>query len=304
MKKFVLTVVVVFGIMVVSNAQEKSKEVSNADLKSKEGVLILPEAGDYAIGIDATPFLNYFGCFLSNAGGTAPTWNFINTTKTIRGKYYTDATTAYRGEIRLGVLGSTTQKNEVGDRTVTTAPTYPTVPTLKENKWKRGTTNIGIGAGIEKHRGKGRLSGYYGAGLGINFSSSKDKFTYGNALSPSGTVVNVDAIDDAFSGASNITTDTYGNAARITERKNGTDITLNLGVFVGAEYFILPKVSIGGEFGWGLGFGKTGKTETTTESIGGATPTVGTQVIDGNKAGSMGFDNGNFGGSLFMMLHF
>lgn len=294
MKKFVLTFAIVFGIIVVSNAQ---------DLKSKEGVPILPEAGDYAIGIDATPFLNYFGCFLSNAGGVSPTWDFTDlTTQTIKGKYYTDATTAYRAEIRLG-FGSVTQKNMVADRSLTTPPTYPTLAPEKENKWKQGTTDIGLGVGLEKHRGKGRLSGYYGAGLGIFFNSSKDKFTYGNTLTPSGTVVNVDP-DDAFTGAFNTTTDTYGNAARITERKNGADITFNLGAFVGAEYFFLPKVSVGGEFGWGLGFVKAGKTETTTESIGGTTPAVGTQVIEGNKAGGFGFDTGNFGGTLYMMLHF
>jgi len=295
MKKFALTIAVVFGIIVVSNAQE---------LKSKAGVPILPEAGDYAIGIDATPFLNYAGCFLSNAGGVAPTWDFTNAFQTIKGKYYVDATTAYRGEIRIG-MGSKTHKNMVVDRTATVAPVFPALPTLKENKWKEGVTNIGIGAGLEKHRGKGRLSGYYGAGIGIYFASSKDKFTYGNTLSPAGVPpVVVDATDDAFTGALNITTDTYGSAARITERKNGANITLNLGAFVGAEYFLAPKVSLGGEFGWGLGFGKTGKTKTTTESIGGTTPAVGTQIIEGDKAGGLGFDTDNFGGTLYIMLHF
>lgn len=294
MKKFALTLLVACTVFTVSNAQ---------DLKSKEGVPVLPEAGDYAIGIDATPFLNYFGGFLSNGGAVAPTWNFTDAAQTIKGKYYVDAETAYRGEIRLG-FGSNTQKNMSVDRTLTTAPVYPALPTLKENKWKQGNTNIGLAVGLEKHRGKGRLSGYYGAGLGIYFNSTKDKFTYGNALSPAGTVVNVDGTDDAFAGSGNITNDTYGNTARITERKNGTDITLNLGAFVGAEYFFLPKISVGGEFGWGLGFVKNGKTETTTESIGGTTPTVGTQIIEGDKAGAFGFDTGNFGGKVYMMLHF
>lgn len=293
MKKFALIIAVVFGTIVVSNAQDV--------LKSKQGVPILPEAGDYAIGIDATPFLNYFGCFLSNAGGVAPTWDFTNGFNTIKGKYYTDAETAYRAEIRLG-FGSNSQKNMVSDRAATAAPTFPALGPEKENKWKQGATNIGIGVGLEKHRGKGRVSGYYGAGLGIFFSSSSDKFTYGNTLAPSGTpAVLVDG-DDAFTGASNITTDTYGNAARITERKNGADITLNLGAFVGAEYFILPKVSFGGEFGWGLGFVKNGKTKTTTESINGTT--LGTQTVEGNKSGGLGFDTDNFGGKLYLMFHF
>ena len=49
--------------------------------------------------------------------------------------------------------------------------------------------------------------------------------------------------------------------------------------------------------------GTNGKTTTTTESIGGTTPTVGQQIIEGNKSGLFGFDN-NFSGTLYFMLHF
>jgi hypothetical protein len=296
MKKFVLTIAVVFGVIVISNAQ---------DLKSKKGVPILPEAGDYAIGIDAAPFLTYFGGFLSNAGATAPTWNYFNgTQKTIMGKYYTDATTAYRAEIRLGVLGSTTKRNMVTDRANSTTPTYPNMNAKKENTWKNSNTNIGLGVGMEKHRGKGLLQGYYGAGLGIYYSNSKDKFEYGNALAPTGTpAVFVSTTEDAFTGASNITTDTYSGNARITERKNGSALTIDLGAFVGAEYFILPKISLGGEFGWGLGLTKNGKTSTTYESTGGAPLTVGTQTIEGAKGGKTSLDN-MCTGKIYLMFHF
>ncbi len=294
MKKLALTVLVAFAAMVVTNAQ---------DLKSKQGVPILPEAGDYAIGIDATPFFNYFGKFLSNAGATSPTWSFITANQTIIGKYYVNANTAYRGEVRLG-MGSGTTKNMVTDRGNPVVPTFPTMNALKENSWKNSATNIGLSAGLEKHRGKGLLQGYYGAQAGIYFSNSKDKFTYGNTLAPTGSpAVFVSTTDDYFTGASNITTDTYGGNARITERKNGSSLAFNLGVFVGAEYFILPKISFGGEFGWGVGVVNNGKSTTTYESTGGAPVTTGTQTIEGGKSGSFGFDN-SVSGSLFFMLHF
>ncbi|MBR9831853.1 hypothetical protein GYB57_06890 [bacterium] len=42
-------------------------------LTSKKGVPILPEAGDYAIGVDATLFLDYTGnLFNGNLGNTSP----------------------------------------------------------------------------------------------------------------------------------------------------------------------------------------------------------------------------------------
>ena len=34
---------------------------ANAQLKNKQGETILPETGDWAIGIDAAPILGYFG---------------------------------------------------------------------------------------------------------------------------------------------------------------------------------------------------------------------------------------------------
>jgi len=297
MKKLCLTVLVAFAVITVTNAQE---------LKSKKDVPFLPEAGDYALGIDATPFFTYFGSIISNnSGATAPTWGYLNgIQKTIMGKYYVDATTAYRAQIRLGLLGSQSESNMVTDRGNATVPTYPTMNALKENKWKNSNTNIGIGVGLEKRRGKGLLQGYYGAGINIFYSNSKDKFTYGNALAPTGSpAVVVSTTDDSFSGASNITTDTYGGDARITERKNGSSLSLGLGVFVGAEYFILPKVSFGGEFGFGLGLVKNGKSSETYESTGGAPLTVGTQTIDGANSGSTSFDN-NLTGKLYLLFHF
>ncbi|MDX1653357.1 MAG: hypothetical protein R3277_12745, partial [Brumimicrobium sp.] len=43
---------------------------------------------------------------------------------------------------------------------------------------------------------------------------------------------------------------------------------LGLRGFIGVEYFILPKLSLGGEFGWGLVFMSTGSSSMTTESVG------------------------------------
>ena len=77
------------------------------DLTSKKGETILPEAGDWSIGVDAAPFLNYFGRFLSNAGGTAPTFEFLDgSLMHIVGKRYVDETTAQRAILRLGFTSS------------------------------------------------------------------------------------------------------------------------------------------------------------------------------------------------------
>ena len=61
------------------------------DLTSKKGETMLPEEGDYAIGFDADPFLDYVGNFL-NSGATSPDADFVpGTNLAIVGKMFKDA---------------------------------------------------------------------------------------------------------------------------------------------------------------------------------------------------------------------
>ena len=61
------------------------KSASSQDITSKKGEPILPEAGDYMIGIELNPFLNYI------SHGVSPTFSFMNGNNMIIGKYYKDA---------------------------------------------------------------------------------------------------------------------------------------------------------------------------------------------------------------------
>jgi len=280
------------------------------DLTSKKGEPILPEADDWSIGVDATPFLNYAGnLFNGNSFNNAPTWNFLNTNQTIIGKMFMDEKTAYRAILRIG-FQSTKEVAMIADATVTTPPTYPNLPSMKEDTWKHSQRFIGLGGGIEMRRGKTRLQGFYGGDFMFWMSGSKDVYEYGNALSASGTVVTPNpGTTTSFNGGANMTFDTYGNAARVTEYKSGSTIGFGVRGFIGAEYFILPKISVGAEFGWGFGITTTGADSETVESVGGTGPSVGTQTVEGGKASSMmldvdrnAFGTGN--GSLRMNFHF
>ncbi len=289
MKKSFLTVAVILG----------ASTLFAQDLKSKKGEAYLPEAGDYAIGIDAAPFLTYIGNFIGGNGlNTAPSWNFLTTNQTITGKYFKEDDLAYRIGLRIG-FGSTKGSATVG-QDLAAAPVYPALPLTVVDSWKSGGTNIGLSGGLEWRRGKGRLQGFYGAELGIAFGTSKTTYEYGNAM----TITGAGTTDFG----SNITTDTYGNGARINEDKGGSTVAFGLRGFIGAEYFVLPKLSIGGEFGWGLGIASVGASSTTLESTDGVS--VGSQVIEGTKVSSFGIDsdinNTLFGaaGSLRIAFHF
>jgi len=289
------------------------------DLTSKRGNPILPEAGDWAIGIDATPFFNYVGNFFGKGGSTtvtngsvqtashytnqAPTWNFLADNFSVSGKKFIDARTAYRATVRLG-FNNVTTKSQTADRSITTAPVYPAVPFKIENTWKQSYTNIGLSFGLEKRRGKTRLQGFYGLEGGISFSSGRNSYKYGNTLStssknPVGVDINGDgfAITTTTAGvvAVNITKDTYSNDARITKETSGLGFEIGARGFIGAEFFIAPKISVAGEFGWGIGYGFSGKPKTFLESIGnnGTELVVGNQEISGSKSSNFFFDNDN-----------
>jgi hypothetical protein len=293
MKKRVLLIATVFA----------ASTTFAQDLTSRKGETILPEANDWAISFDAAPFLDYAGGFLGG-NSSSPSGNYISGMPWhIRGKMFKDDKTAYRAGLRLA-FGSMTQTSMIGDATATVAPTFPALPTLKEDQYKAGATDIVLSAGLEMRRGTTRLQGYYGGEFFFSMSSTKDSYTYGNTLAASGTVVTVNGGTTTNFGA-NIGTDTYGNAARITEEKSST-IGFGLRGFIGAEYFIMPKISIGLEYGWGLGL-SSNKSSATWESVDLGVPATGTQTMESGKNGSFGFDTDiNYGsaGSLNIIFHF
>jgi hypothetical protein len=278
------------------------------DLTSKKGETFLPESGDWSIGIDATPVLNYVGnMFNGNTFNNAPTWNHLNANQTIIGKMYTSETSAYRAILRIGMT-STTMTAMTGSATAP-APTFPTPPTMVEDKFKNGSHFIGLGGGLEWRRGKTRLQGFYGFDGMLSIAGSSQKYEYGNALSATVTANSGNETNWAANGGNNLTTDTYGNGARVTEWKSGMSFGIGVRGFVGAEYFIIPKLSIGAEFGWGIGYVMTGASSTTTESVGGTGPAPGTQTIESGKSSTLMLDTdrnmfGTGNGSLRLNFHF
>lgn len=267
------------------------------DLTSKKGEPILPEAGDYAIGINANPFLNYFGNFIGGDGlNVAPNWNFTNGGAMITGKMFTSPTMAYRGILRIGFGSTRVTSNILRDGTTANPP--ETV----EDEMKMSNNFIGLGGGIEWRRGKTRLQGYYGAMAMVSFGGSKNSYTYGNSFSTTyPTPLTTDFTTEISPGVFNAT----AVGSRVTEQKFGTQIGFGLRGFIGAEYFVLPKLSIGGEFGWGLAFSSRGEGELVTESWSGTATT--TTTVKTGKRSTFGIDtdNSNFGmAPATLLIHF
>ena len=240
------------------------------DLTSKKGEAILPEAGDWAIQFDAAPFLNYAGNLFSS-DTTAPGADFVNS-GTIVGKYFKDATTAYRVKLNIGI-NSFTDKALVPD--LVALDNDPGSTATVEDSKKSSSSFIAIGGGMEWRRGKGRLQGFYGGELLFMLSTAKTIYTYGNTYSPAGTP----AVSSQVHGVDG-TTDAKGSIS-------GSTIGFQLRGFVGCEYFIAPKISIGAEYGWGLGLSSQGAGSSTSQQVSSGGTSMEDVVTE--TAGSNGF---------------
>lgn len=260
-------------------------------LTSKKGEAYLPEAGDWAIGFDANPFLNYAGNLFngntSNGIGSGATWFAPN--MAIYGKMFKDEKTAYRAMVRLG-FGSTSTG------TVVDLYTTPSAVTTTEytNEVKTSYNNIVLGGGIEKRRGNTRIQGVYGAQLLIGFGGGSTENTYGLAL-----------------GDSSVNANPSLSGTRITKQTAGSTFMLGINGFLGVEWFFAPKVSLGAEYGWGLSMTSTGESETVTEewavtpgSAAGTNPSLQTKTSKGGKSSTFGLDNSISGARISLNFHF
>ena len=288
MKKSILAVAILLG----------ASATFAQDLTSKKGENYLPEAGDWAISIDATPLLGYVqGIFGSNGSGSGGSWSFLNGNNVITGKYFVADDMAYRGGINIG-FNSTTAKAYTSalDASGAVDPDAD----LVIDEMKSTSSVIMLTGGMEWRKGSTRLQGYYGGELGLGFGGgSKTDYTYANGYTwngTTGTASQTHAVDGSVD-INNVT------------QKGG--IMFGLRGFIGAEYFVLPKLAIGGEFGWGLGlqtFGSGTMTDTRINTAGTGTEQVETQTVAGSSAFGLGTDNGNpfFGpsGSLQITFHF
>jgi hypothetical protein len=253
------------------------------EITSNRGENWLSQDGDWGLTFDAQPFLNYAGNLFngtSGNGGAQFTW--ANPMFAIQGKKLIDANTAYRGKLRIG-FGSDKTTTLV-DAIPQPNPT-PNPPAQVEDVAKDGSFNLVLGGGLEKRVGSSRVVGIYGAEAYVALGSSKTTFEYGNAIS-----------------ADNQT-------SRNTEEKNGSTFGFGLGVFGGVEWFCAPKLSLSGEYTWGLMLSSTGYGETTTESWDptannnqGAVTTV---TVEGpDKSNSFGLDTGISGLSVGINFYF
>ncbi len=302
MKKIVLLAIGACMFVATTHAQE---------MMSKKGTPILPEAGDWSIGIEATPFIDWvfdktrimapFGVSPSSAG-VRPQQDM-----TFVGLYMKDANTAYRGRVGINIK-SHSEDHIISANYSTPAP--PVTPVYVTDNVKVSSMGITLGAGIQKSRGKGRLHGIYGAEAMISFSGSTTTTTsYGNAfVSDTAAGATHTGLANTYNGSTG--SEGYTNS-RTLENKTGSGFSFGVDGFVGVEYFFAPKMSFSAEYNWGISLSSTGEGSTSTESA--SQSTAGSQLVtvkttDTKSGGSSDFNiaNGNINtsGTGNVVFHF
>lgn len=267
---------------------------------SKKGEPYLPAEGDWAIAIDAAPFLEYFGNFFSDNENKAPHAKFANNNFHLKLKKFKTPELAYRASLRFNIYNHTIKDF---------SPEYSTEPTntMVEDKYSQMFTNFYAAVGIEKRKGNTRVQGFYGIEGGFGFGTEKHKFDYGNKI----TNENTNPVRSEFNiegQQGNLGSNFTEVGGFITEYKMGTTFTIGAQAFVGAEVFIFPKWSVGFEFAVGVGFQYTGNGNSISEQwtipVGGNAEQFVTTVTDSGGSTTFSVDNHNTGGAIFMTFYF
>ncbi len=278
--------------------------VNGQDLTSKKGFTILPETGDYVIGFNAVPVVDFFlnaADIMTNAGTTAQHPGYVaGFNQVLVGKYFLEDTKAIRGKLAIN-SGSATTKTYFDDPfDITANPGDLTQWGELEDVNKVGASNIILGGGLEFRRGHNRVQGFYGGELLLGFMSNSVHNTWGVEM-------NNESITNGY---------TNGNGSaligRTLDQKSGMAITFGLRGFAGIEYFFAPKISIAAEFGWGFGMTTNPRGSVTVENWDGVGLVAEEETNEGANSGSgMGFQVDNGVGqtlmpsaALMMYFHF
>ncbi len=292
MKKTILFMCLA-GLILSVQAQETDGMVS------KKGIPILPEQGDIAVAINAVPIFNFIGNMFNGTVGNTVGWSYMSdwtNSNSIYLQYYLEENVSARVGFRFANNQAINQEFVVKDE----AP-IPDPDVLVTDKLVTNNTNLNLNAHYLMHRGKGRVQGYYGAGVAFMYQTNSKKYTYGNPITA--TFTSPETFDfDPNPGDPVLSDPNLTGTGRITEVKDIVSVGAGVQAVVGVEYFMAPKLSIGGEFGYGVMFVRNNGGTVTEERWNGLE--VETEETVRANDGEINLDNTNFGGAIYLKFHF
>lgn len=277
--KFLLSICFI-TISIGLNAQSDSTKTKNS--------CYLPTKGDFAIGADATPIFNYVGNIFNNTANN----KFDLSSPLIYAKYYLTDMTALRAIMGVNTINKSQSFYAIDDAAQLANPLSNAQVTDIQ---KDITTGHYLSLGYQQFVGKKRLRGFYGGQIFTLYNIKKSDYSYGNpmsALNPTPT--------SHFS---------YSAGERKLNEVTERSLALGIGGIAGFEYYIFPKVCIGGEVSLNLVYKQTRQLYSQSEKM------VNDKLVSVDKAvspggheidfQSMSFTPNTFQqAGLYVMFHF
>lgn len=291
MRKSLLTLLLLF-FAISAYAQQTEQDPADLDpdepITSKRGQTILPEAGDYGLGFDAVPFLEFIGNIFNGTTNNSVGAEFPVMDGQVFGKYFLNNNMAIRGRLRVEQERITDRNRVILDNQAVPDPDVEVT-----DEWIENSVDGSIGGGIEFRKGLGRVVGVFGGEVSFLYSRTKITYDYGNPITEGNP-----APTSTFGGVVN------GRFERIKEQTFNRELGVGVNGFAGVEYFVGPKMSIGAEFTLGFEFMKMYRGQSTFEFWNVATSSVETRNSVAAGGNSMTVETGNYGGSINLMFYF
>jgi hypothetical protein len=243
--KNIFLILLIFGVSLNGYSQDDE----NFALTNKKGMIILPAQGDLGFGIGAAPFFNYFGNFFSGQNQN----NLIFNEPYFHLRYFVTDMSALR--VKLG-LNLNNQMNRIYVKD-DFAAINDTISNKKTTDQQNLIDNsVLIDFGFEIRKGKSRLQGFFGGGPTIGYHTVSQKYAYGNPYSD----INIYPTSSEFPEYENILS--YG---RVVEYREGKEWKFGLNIFLGTEYYFLPKASLGTQVDLNILYSLQGKSKREIE---------------------------------------
>jgi hypothetical protein len=234
---------------------------------------------------------------VNNANGATVLGGNVGLGFGFMGKYMLNGNTAARVRFNATTISETRREYVAANSLITN----PLEPVFAEDEYTRMANNYSVALGLEKRKGSTRLQGIYGAEVFLGVFNESREFTYGNAMSADFTS------PSSFNFVGNINNLGGVISSRTLEQNFGTQFFMGARGYVGVEYFVAPKISIGAEIGYSLGLltnGEASRVDETFDPVALAPTKVTTKQKRNQNLSSFGWGLDNFNSNLNMFFYF
>lgn len=294
MKRFFAIITACLFVFGITNAQSVEGKQKN----------YLPEKGEWAIGVDLKPVLNYVGNVFNGTldnsidylGGEAVSANIwddnIAPTASIMAKYMISDKVALRANVGLLFRNNINKYNVINDANTILDPLNESKLIDKKRSKKSG---MSLMLGAERRKGTRRIQGVFGAGVLFGFKNETYVYDYANQI----TSINQRPSTGMSAPAAAM------SGYRVTKDKKAASIFYGVVGSAGFEWFVAPKVSLGAEVNLSLYGISGGKSYLESEGWNTSTQVIETRYDLGSPGNSeFHFGTENVGGSLYMSFYF